>query len=132
MSVFWRFVAFEAVGWAVAFVVAYGAVRFEWLDPVLAWTLFGLFVAKDFVLFPLTKRAYEPGPIHGASELIGSQVRVVETIEPRRDGYVVAGSERWRARLVDARKTPIESGDRARVCRLDGITLIVDAVDATE
>ncbi len=112
--------------------VAYGVVYFEVLEPVLAWTLFGLFVAKDFVLFPLTKRAYEHGPTHGASELIGSTVQVVETIEPRSDGYVVAGNERWRARLAAGSDAPLEPGVEARVSQLDGITLVVEAIGPVE
>jgi len=126
MSIFWRFVAFEAIGWAVAAVVLYGAVRFELASVSLALVLFFLWVGKDFVLFPLTKRAYEHGPTHGASEVIGSEVRVDTTLDP--DGYVVAGNERWRARLAAGVDAPMHAGDAARVCQLDGITLVVEPI----
>ena len=59
MTPFARFLAFEAIGWLVA-----GALL-VWLvgaDIVPAWAgalLFAVWVAKDFALYPLTKRAYE-------------------------------------------------------------------------
>lgn len=126
MSVFARFVAFEAIGWLVAAFVLSLGVRYEIVSVRAAWLLFGLFVAKDLVLFPLTKRAYELGPTHGSAELIGSEVRVAETLDPQ--GYVVAGTERWRARLLDAGAGPLEQGDRARVCALEGIALVVERI----
>lgn len=127
MSVFWRFVAFEAIGWAVGAVVLYLALRFELVSPVLGWTIYGLFVGKDFVLFPLTKRAYEPGPTHGSADLIGSEVRVDATLDP--EGYVVAGTERWRARLQRRAAAPLEAGAPARVTALEGITLVVEPLE---
>jgi len=130
MSVFARFVAFEAIGWAVAFVVAYGAVQYELVGATLAWTLFALFVAKDFVLFPLTKRAYEQGPTHGAAELLGSRVQVLEAIEPGREGYVLAGTERWRARLTAGCEAGLEAGQGAQVRAIDGIMLVVEPAGA--
>jgi len=151
MSVFARFVAFEAIGWCATGVAAYAAVYYDLVPSWVAWGGFALFVAKDLVLFPLTRRAYEHGPTHGAAELIGSVVVVEQALEP--DGYVRAGSERWRARLSpksapkSAQKSPQESagapdgargvgagqgglevGARARVIALEGVALVVEAV----
>ena len=129
MGVFARFLGFQVIGWCVVASVLYAGVA--WLEIVsgsFAWLLFALFVAKDFALYPLTRRAYEHGPAHGAADLIGSEVRVLEVLDPQREGYVVAGGERWRARLAPGWGVSLEPGRRARVRALDGITLVVEPV----
>ena len=129
MTPFTRFLAFEMVGWLVAVLVLWIAVDQEFLTVGWAIGLFAVWVVKDFALYPLTKRAYEHGPTHGAHELIGSEVVVEQALEP--EGYVRAGNERWRARVVetDAESSGagLQVGALARVVALEGISLVVEA-----
>ena len=127
MSVFARFVAFEAIGWIAAAAVLTWAVGSELIPEWGGWTLFGLWVAKDFVLFPLTRRAYEHGIPHGGGDLIGAEAVVELALDP--EGWVRAGHERWRARLAATASAPIDVGERVRIRALDGLTLVVELHD---
>lgn len=127
MTPFTRFLAFEALGWALAAAVLAWAVGEAYFSARVAVLLFVAWVVKDFALYPMTKKAYEHGPTHGAAELIGSEVRVVEAVAP--EGYVQAGRERWRARLTSSTAAPLAEGARARVAALDGVKLVVEPAE---
>ena len=124
MTPFTRFLAFEAVGWAVVGALLVWLVEIEVFPLWLGVVVFVAWVAKDFALYPMTRKAYEHGPTHGSADLLGSDVQVETTISP--DGYVTAGHERWRAQLAPGCDGPLQPGETARVCALDGITLIVE------
>ena len=123
MTVFAKFLAFEAVGWVLAAALLYWLVSAEIMQAWMGGVLFGAWVVKDLVLFPLTRKAYEHGPTHGSADLLGAEVRVETLLAP--EGYVSAGHERWMARLAPD-SGPLEPGDLARVCALEGITLVVE------
>ena len=129
MTPFARFLAFEAVGWLLVAALLTWFVRAEWVPLWGAALAFVLWVAKDFALYPLTRRAYEHGHTHGSAELLGAEVHVETLLEPEASGgWVRAGHERWQAQLVEGCDVAIEPGAMARVCALRGITLIVEPV----
>lgn len=130
MTPFARFLAFEAVGWVAAAALLFWLQRAGHVSLGWAGVLFAIWVAKDFALYPLTRRAYEDGHAHGASELLGKAVRVETTLDP--EGWVRAGSERWRAVLAAGHGGPVEAGAHVRVSGLKGLALVVEPLGQVE
>lgn len=129
MRVFAKYLAFQTVSWALGAAVLGWLAYAELIPTWLSFVLFGALVLKDLVLFPLTRKAYESGPLHGASELLGAEVYVESALTP--DGYVRAGAERWRAQLSGEYAEPLLAGETARVLELQGLTLIVERLDSS-
>jgi len=117
-----RYVCFQVPGWALA------AALLLWLWPAtgraswIAVMLFLGWVAKDFVMYPLLRQAYQSDAATGASRLIGSEAVVVSALSP--EGYVTVNGERWRALAAHAGAS-IPVGTRVRVDCADGLTLLV-------
>ena len=82
---------------------------------VLAW------IAKDVVLYPFVRRAYEPGAKHGALELVGREGVARSELSP--NGQVRVGSEIWRAESADGAR--IAEGAPVRVIGASGFVLRV-------
>jgi membrane-bound ClpP family serine protease len=104
----------------------------RWFD-FSQWTAslwFVAWVAKDFVLYPFVKTAYEVAVKTGAEQLIGLIGTAYTAINPQ--GYVRVTGEFWRARL-EAGAQPIAKGTRIRVRAAHGLTLTVttDSVSAS-
>lgn len=90
----------------------------------LAWTLFGIWVLKDVLLFPFVWTAY-------STEAPGAAMtgRVGETrgrLEP--DGYIRVGGELWWAELPPGAPA-VDDGERVKVLGQRGLTLIVERAD---
>lgn len=123
-----RYLLFQVPGWTLALAAAAAAVR--WWELPVAWALAGVaaWLAKDAVLYPIVRRAYEPdglaphGPVgeHGVAET---------PIDG--EGRVRVGPERWRARLAPG-AAPIPAGAPVRVVRLVGHELEVEADERQE
>jgi membrane protein implicated in regulation of membrane protease activity len=117
-----RYLLFQVPGWLLAGSALAAAVR--WWDLPVPWALagFAAWLAKDAVLYPIVRRAYEPdgfaphGPIgeHGVAETAVAG-----------EGWVRVGPERWRARLAPG-AAPIDPGAPVRVVRLRGHELEVE------
>ncbi len=89
-------------------------------ESLVAWTAVA-WIAKDHMLYPYFKAAYEsPKPI-GPEALIGSVGTAVEEIDPR--GFVRVGAELWRAESPSR----IDEGGLVRVTGWEGMTLSVQA-----
>lgn len=96
----------------------------RWWDLPLPWALAGMaaWLAKDALLYPIVRRAYEPdgraphGPIgeHGVADTAIDD-----------EGWVRIGPERWRARRA-AGAAAIAAGEPVRVLRLCGHELEVE------
>lgn len=82
------------------------------------WALaaFAAWLAKDALLYPLTRRAYEPDGLapHGPIAAHGVAETAVDT-----EGWVRLGPERWRARRAPGAGA-IGAGTPVRVVRLQG------------
>ena len=115
-----------AVG-AVA--VLWALVRWWELEPRTALLLFGLWVVKDIVLFPVLRIGYETPEAGADAMLVGTSGVAQEDLRPDRVGYVRVGAELWRARL-DGGSTAAEirQGTRVRVTALRDLTLSVEAL----
>ncbi len=118
-----RYLLFQVPGWVL---IGTGvlAVR-HWWGLSIGWALVivGAWIAKDAVLFPIVRRAYEPDGAapHGP---IGAYGVADTAIDP--EGWVHVGPERWRARCAPDARNPIPAGSTVRVVALRGHQLIVD------
>ena len=105
------------------------AVRW-WNLPVLAaYGLVALWIAKDVVMYPILRVAYEPGGSSGMFEIHGALGVVVQPLVP--SGYVRLGSELWKAELVTG-SGPVSVGSAIRVVEVRGLTLVVESVPPAE
>lgn len=96
----------------------------DWLSPGTAAFLFGLWVAKDLLLFPLYRPALEGTVPAGSEALVGRQGRAVTEIDAR-SGLVLIDGERWRARTRDGEH--LDAHSPVRVVAAEGLTLVVSA-----
>lgn len=93
----------------------------QWLGPVTAASLFGLWVLKEVAFYPLYRHALRDTPVHGMASLVGARGVVDTELAPV--GQVRVGGERWRARCGDG--TRLTPGARVRVTGFKGLTLEV-------
>ena len=121
--VFARYLAFEIPGWLLAGGVLWALIEWWDLAPRTALLLFALWVAKDLLLFPVLRIAYEPQSGGGADALIGARGTATQHLDPA--GYVRIGAELWRARLAGGHDA-LPIGAAVRVCEVRGLELIVE------
>jgi membrane protein implicated in regulation of membrane protease activity len=111
-----------AIGAAVAAVLGFLGVGIA-----IQWVAFAVIsVACLVALRPLARRLDAEGPLTGvgAFRQVGQQARVVEAIDPAVDGgFVMLGSERWRAE--SATGAPIPVGAAVTVTEVRGTRVIV-------
>ncbi len=83
-----------------------------------------------FFLFGMAAviRAHRRKPETGQEEMIGAVGKVVEDLDP--EGLVKVRGELWKA--VSADGSTIKVGEKVRVVRMDGLTLIVERADRKE
>lgn len=117
----------QVPGWLVAIVVLYWlhgsfGLPFHW-----AVGIYAAYIVKDFLLYPLLKRAYEEGAHSGTASLVGETGVVTQTIDPA--GYIRVRGELWQARTPDARAIP--QGSSVRVKSAAGMVLMVEKETAT-
>ena len=124
-----KYLLFQVPGWVGAVALLWALVRWWELDPRLAVLLFGLWLVKDAVLFPVLRIGYETPEAGAAAGLVGESGVAKDDLKPDREGWVQVGAELWRARL-DGGGTVVEipQGARVRVMALRDHTLIVEAV----
>lgn len=125
LRVFGRYLVFQVPGWAVVGGALLAAIHFWQLPERVAWLILALFVTKDLALFPVVRRAYEPGDGRHVRDLVGCRARASDPLAPR--GYVRVGGELWRAELSRGGEAAV--GAELRVVEVRGMTLIVDPVE---
>ena len=90
-----------------------------------AWAAAGLFllyVAKDVVIYPFVRSAYESTEKKATDQLIGAQGIAKDDLDP--EGYVQLRGELWRAR-AEPSDMLIPQGSRVEVQATEGLILIV-------
>ena len=103
--------------------LAIGARSWVGLPDWAAAGIIALWVIKDAVLFPFVRIAYQSGSPGGATSLLGARGTAQDALLP--SGYVRISAELWRAELPPG-SPPVEPGDRVRVLRVHGLTLVVE------
>lgn len=93
----------------------------------IGWGLFlAVSLGSFLALRPLARRINMGGPVLGigSHRQIGQVARVVEAINEDTDsGFVLLGTERWRAEATDARRIPV--GAHVSVVKVRGTRLMV-------
>lgn len=127
-----RYLAFQAPGWAVAAVVAWLVLRWEllpaWAPGWAVWAAVGVWVLKDWILFPFVWRAYVPSAAIAEDGRVGTGARGKARQALDDSGYVEIGGELWRARSTP-QSPPVAAGDSVRVVGREGFTLLVERVE---
>ncbi len=95
--------------------------------PVWAlWSIVGLGVAKDALLYPRVWRSYDPAYPATVHSMEGEHGVATERIDPT--GYVRVRGELWRAKLMNG-VPPIDKGERVLVDTMRDLTLLVRPED---
>jgi membrane protein implicated in regulation of membrane protease activity len=105
------------------------AVRWWGLPVLAAYGLVALWIAKDVIMYPIVRVAYESGGSSGVEGIHGALGVVAQPLDP--SGYVRLGSELWKAELVPGGET-VSVGSAIRVVEVRGLTLIVEPAIAAE
>jgi len=99
------------------------AVRWWGLPALAAYGLVALWIAKDIIMYPILRIAYESGDSSGVDAIHGALGVVTQPLVP--SGYVRLGSELWKAELASGSEM-VSVGSAIRVVELRGLTLIVE------
>ena len=92
----------------------------------LIWTILGLWVVKDLILFFYLWPAYEENPQNDMLSMIGRVGISRETLAPW--GYIRVGGTLWRAR-VSPELTHVDEGRQVRIVGRNGLTLEVRPIN---
>jgi len=95
------------------------------LPAWLAWSVVGLWLAKDAALYPFVWRSYDPGHPATLHSLDGEHGVATERLD--RSGYIRVRGELWRAELAPEAR-PVDEGEPVQVQATRGLTLIVAPV----
>ena len=126
MRVLGRYLLLQLPGWVLAALVVYALCSWFRIPVWVAASCLLLYIGKDFLLFPVLRRAYEPDTRTGAERLVGLTGVVQDEISP--EGYVQVRGEYWRARSIDD-QSPLKEGSTVRVVSARGLTLTVEPVE---
>ena len=105
------------------------AVRWWALPVFVAYGLVALWIAKDVIMYPILRVAYESGGSSGVDGIHGALGVVTQPLAP--SGYVRLGSELWKAELRCGSGTG-SVGSAIRVVEIRGLTLVVEAMTTAE
>lgn len=127
-----RYLAFQAPGWAVAAVVAWLVLRWGLLPAEAprwaVWAAVGVWILKDWILFPFVWRAYLPSSAISEDGRVGAGALGKARQALDDSGYVEIGGELWRARCTPE-SPPVAAGDSVRVVDREGLTLLVERAE---
>ncbi|HPA13851.1 MAG TPA: NfeD family protein [Desulfobacterales bacterium] len=117
-----KYILFQVPGFILFVVILFLLDR--WLD-IPGWIvglLIFAWVAKDAILFPFVRKAYEVNREEDGTPMRGLKGFAKERLSP--SGYVQVRGELWKAKASDETR-PIEKGECIKVYSIRGLTLIV-------
>ena len=117
-----RYILFQIPGWILMILLLGTAHRWLGLSLPAAAGLFLLFVAKDFVIYPYVRKAYEIDNRTGAELLIGMTGVTQHVLDP--EGYVMVKGELWRA-VAATPEQPIPQNTTVVIQAVSELTLVV-------
>ncbi|MEW5974260.1 MAG: NfeD family protein [Acidobacteriota bacterium] len=112
MKVWQRYFLIQLPGWGLAAMVLFGFRHWLGLPLWAACLIVVLVIAKDFVIFPLVRPAYETVSRTPLEELIGEPGVAKQLLDP--GGYVQVKGELWLADAVPEHR-PIQPASSVRV-----------------
>ena len=118
-----KYWALQLPGTALLVVVLRGlGEHFAWPQWIV-WTIAGIWVAKDAMLYPFLWRSYDPAdPAAMPYSIEGAKGVALERIDP--SGLVRIWGELWRAELSRGARA-IEEGEPVHVLGRQGLTLLI-------
>lgn len=122
MKTWIKYLLYQVPGWVLIAVVLFALNHWLGLSLWMALGIFLLWLIKDFALYPLLKRSFEPHGKTPVEQMIGLRGVACDRIDP--DGYIQVRGEFWRAE-THAEGGPILAGSPVKVVEADGMTLIV-------
>jgi membrane protein implicated in regulation of membrane protease activity len=126
MSPLVRYTLLQLPGLASVAFLALLLWRFAGLPGWAAAGAVVLWAAKDAAFYPYLRAAYAGAGASATARLVGQRGVARQVLAPR--GYVVLGSELWRAE-VEPGAAPIAAGHAVRVVGARRLTLIVAPTD---
>ena len=127
MSTWKRYVLFQVPGWIIAAVVVTGLWHWGLFPAWLSLFCFSGWVLKDFILFPLVRKAYETAVKTGSDALVGARGIAEGNLAP--EGYVRIRGELWRA-VNNSGDQIISSGTEVEILSAEGMKVFVRPVVA--
>jgi membrane protein implicated in regulation of membrane protease activity len=127
VSTWKRYVLFQVPGWIIAAVVVTGLWHWGLFPAWLSLSCFSGWVLKDFILFPLVRKAYETAVKTGADALVGARGVAEGNLAP--EGYVRIRGELWRA-VNNSGDQIISSGTEVEILSAEGMKVFVRPVVA--
>ena len=121
-SSFWRYTAFQIPSWLIA--GGAGWMLCSWLGQPrwVALLILGVWVIKDYALYPWLRSVYAVDPRRPIEQLIGLRGHPVEPLLPT--GYVRVRGELWLARAAE--EIHAAGADSVvEVVGVDGASLVV-------
>jgi membrane protein implicated in regulation of membrane protease activity len=112
-----RYVLAQVPGWALAALLLAALARASLLGARTATAALFAWMAKDLLLYPLFRHAYEPGGASAAERLVNGEALARHGLN--REGWVEVHGELWRAELAPGEE-PVHPGHGVR-----GLTLLV-------
>lgn len=119
---FLKYLLVQIPGWLLTAAVAWLLWKYVGLPLWAAIAAIAISVGKDFVMYPLVRRAYDADGRNAAEDLIGQIAVAKQPLNPT--GYVQVRGQLWQARTADG-EPAIEEGGLVRVREVKGMTLIV-------
>ncbi len=95
----------------------------------LFWSIIGIWIVKDAVLFPFVWQAYDWERPGRSRSMIGERGIARERLAP--SGYVQVHGELWRAEKMGEGQ-PIEAGQSVQIVKMEGLTLFVEQRNSAE
>jgi membrane protein implicated in regulation of membrane protease activity len=115
-------------GWIIAAILLTGLWHFGLFAAWLAVFCFSVWVLKDFILYPLVRKAYETAAVKtGSDALVGAKGVAEGNLAP--EGYVRIRGELWRA-VNNSGNQVISSGTEVEILGAEGMRLIVRPIGA--
>ena len=118
-----RYVAFQLPELGLVACVLAAAHQWGALSGRVGLLILAVWIAKDVLMFPVTRAAYAPADGRSNRELLGAVGVAHEGLVD--DAYVRIGPELWRARRAPGSR-PIAPGELIRVVALEGLTVLVE------
>ena len=117
-----RYFLLQIPGWVLANALLAALHRWLAFPAWAAVVIWAVYVAKDFILYPHLRSAYETKSPSGAERMIGQVGLVKRPLEPQ--GTIQLAGDLWQAR-ADGQAISIPAGRLVRVERAEGLVLIV-------
>ena len=124
-----RYLFIQIPGWILAGLVLWALHHWVNLPAWAAAGLFLIYTAKDLIVYPFVRSAYEDTEIAGAAQLLGTCGIVKKELNP--EGYIQIRGELWRARAAP-KAGAIPQGRRVKVQATEGLVLIVSSLQDEE